>query len=76
MPSASTPVTLSLLAERLGQAQQGIDQIQKDLKTVNEQALDRRVSKLEDTVRWLTRTVAAALVSGVGAVVVALVINK
>jgi hypothetical protein len=76
MPGTGSPVTLSLLAERLGTAQQGIDQIQKDLKTVNEQALDRRVSKLEDTVRWLTRTVAAALISGVGAVIVALVVNK
>lgn len=71
-----TPVTLSLLAERLSQAQQGIDQIQRDLRTVNEQALDLRVSKLEDTVRWLTRTVAGALVSGVGAIVVALVLSK
>lgn len=76
MPVSNVPVTLSLLAERLGQAQQGIDQIQRDLKTVNEQALDRRVSKLEDTVRWLTRTVAAALISGVGAIVVALVVAK
>jgi hypothetical protein len=76
MPDVRGPVTLSLLAERLGQAQQGIDQIQKDLKTVNEQALDRRVSKLEDTVRWLTRTVAAALISGIGAVVVALAMNR
>lgn len=77
MPGTNaTPVTLSLLAERLGQAQQGIDQIQKDLKTVNEQALDRRVSKLEDTVRWLTRTVAGALISGVGAIIVAIVTSK
>lgn len=76
MAAPSGPVTLSLLAERLSQAQQGIDQIQKDLKTVNEQALDRRVSKLEDTVRWLTRTVAGALVSGVGAIVVALVMSR
>lgn len=75
-PSGTLPVTLGLLAERLAQAQQGIDQIQRDLKTVNEQALDRRVSKLEDTVRWLTRTVAAALISGVGAVIVALVVNN
>lgn len=75
-PNVQGPVTLSLLAERLGQAQQGIDQIQRDLKTVNEQALDLRVSKLEDTVRWLTRTVAGALVSGVGAIVVALVMSK
>lgn len=76
MPGSGVPVTLGLLAERLGQAQLGIDQIQRDLKTVNEQALDRRVSKLEDTVRWLTRTVAAALVSGVGAVVVSLLVNR
>lgn len=73
---ATGPVTLSLLAERLSQAQQGIDQIQRDLRTVNEQALDLRVSKLEDTVRWLTRTVAGALVSGVVAVVLALAMSK
>lgn len=76
MPVGSPVVTLSLLAERLAQAQNGIDQIQRDLKTVNEQALDRRVSKLEDTVRWLTRTVAAGLISGVGAIIVTLVMGK
>jgi hypothetical protein len=75
MPNTG-PVTLSILGERLTRAQLGIDQIQKDLKTVNEQALDRRVSKLEDTVRWLTRTVAAALISGIGAVIVALVVSR
>jgi hypothetical protein len=74
MPNTG-PVTLSLLAERLAQAQVGIDKIQDDLKTVNEQALNRRLSDLEDTVRWLTRTVAAALISGVGAVVVSLAVN-
>lgn len=68
-------MTLSLLAERLQQAQSGIDQIQKDLKTVGDQALNLRVTKLEDTVRWLTRTVAGALVSGVGAIIVALVMR-
>jgi hypothetical protein len=72
----NTPITLSVLAERLTQALVGIEQIQKDIKTVSEQALDRRVSKLEDTVRWLTRTVAAALISGVGAVIVALVVSR
>lgn len=72
----ATPVTLGLLAERLGQAQIGIDQIQKDLKVVHDQALDRRVAKLEDTVRWLTRTVAGALISGVGAIVVAIVTSR
>jgi hypothetical protein len=69
-------VTLGQLADRLQIAQNGIDQIQKDLKTVNDQALDRRVSKLEDTVRWLTRTVAATLISAVGAVIIAFVLNK
>lgn len=77
MPSGpGGAVTLSLLAERLAQAQSGIDQIQRDLKTVGDQALNLRVTKLEDTVRWLTRTVAGALVSGVGAIVVALVMNR
>lgn len=76
MAAGTGPVTLSLLAERLAQAQSGIDQIQKDLKTVNDQALNLRVTKLEDTVRWLTRTVAGALVSGIGAIIVALVMNR
>lgn len=67
-------ITLGVLAERLATAQAGIDQIQKDLKTVNDQALDRRVAKLEDTVKWLTRTVAGAVVSIIVAIVVALIL--
>jgi hypothetical protein len=70
------PVSLSLLAERLQTAQMGIDQIQKDLKLVADQALNMRVTKLEDTVRWLTRTVAAALISGIFAVVIAVAVNQ
>jgi hypothetical protein len=35
-----------------------------------------RVTKLEDTVRWLTRTVAAALISGIFAVVIAMAVNQ
>lgn len=69
-------VTLSLLAERLATAQYGIDQIQRDLKLVADQALNLRVTKLEDTVRWLTRTVAGALISGVGAIAVAIVNSR
>lgn len=69
-------VTLALLAEKIGVAQSGIDQIQKDLKTVSDQALNLRVSKLESTVTWLSRTVAAAIVSGIVGVVFALVVSK
>jgi hypothetical protein len=70
------PVSLSLLAERLATAQMGIDQIQKDLKLVADQALNMRVTKLENTVQWLTRTVAAALISGIFAVVIAVAVNQ
>lgn len=67
-------MTLGLLAERLQTAQAGIDEIRSEIKTVTDQALDRRLSKLEDTVRWLTRTVAATIISAIGSVVFALII--
>jgi uncharacterized coiled-coil protein SlyX len=69
-------VTLGTLAEKLIAAQTGIDQIQVELRKVNEQALDRRVSKLEDTVKFLSRTVAATLISAIGSAILAVVMSR
>ena len=61
-------ITLGVVGERLDQVQATLADIQRNLRTVNEQALDRRVTALESTVKWLSRalggSIIAAIVSG------------
>ena len=68
------PVTLTQLAERIDGVRAAVDRIETNVKQINDQALDRRVTKLEDTVRWLGRLLAGALVSAAGSIVVTVLV--
>lgn len=65
-----TQITLGVLADRLSRVQETLDKIQSDVETVNNQALNRRVTQLEENLKWIVRVVAGAFItSGVAAAV-------
>jgi len=56
-------ITMAVLGERLSSVQEGLKNIQTELARFNTQALDRRLTTLESNVRWITRTLVAAIFS-------------
>ncbi len=69
MPPAAT---LSLLAQQMNTLQKGVDEIKNDVKSITTLDVERRMSRLESTVTWLSRTIGAAFISGGAAAAYAL----
>lgn len=72
-----TPIiTLGVVGERLDQVQATLADIQNNLRTVNEQALDRRVTSLESTVKWLSRALGGAIIGAISSGILAMIVGR
>lgn len=74
--NGNSKVTLAILKTQLGNVRDtlihieaSIGEVQRDVRGINQQGLERRVTVLEDNLRWFTR----AVVGGFIAVAVAFV---
>lgn len=70
-------VTLGQISEQLGDMRGELVEVNRKLDKVTEQALDRRVTALEDTVSWISRLVIGGVITasigGISGLIFALV---
>lgn len=70
------PVTLSLVAERIEQVQATLERVERNQHTINEQALDRRVTSLESNMKWIARALGGAIIAAIGSGGLALIMGR
>lgn len=68
-----SPTNLSGVALQVSQVQDTLKAINEELRKLNDQALDRRVSKLEGTVAWLGRALGGSVIAAIVSALAALV---
>lgn len=64
---------MAVLGERLSRVHDEVKEARSELRVLTNQSLDRRLTTLEENVKWLIRLVVGAVVSGLAAVAVAVV---
>lgn len=70
-PLADPIVQLALFKQSLEDMKVTLTDIRSEVRRFNDQALDRRVSTVESSLRWLARTVVGILISAPLAIIVA-----
>lgn len=70
---AAEDVTLAVLGTKVDTLTTMIAEVREEQRTTARQALDRRVTTVEENIKWVTRTLVVMVVGVVGSVITALV---
>lgn len=66
-------VTLAVLGTKVDNLAQTLSEVRNDMRTMREQALDRRVTAVEENIKWIVRALVMTVLSMAGAIGVGLI---
>lgn len=72
-PPDDERVTLAVLGAKVDNLTGIVTEVRSDMRTMREQALDRRVTAVEENIKWIVRTLVVAFVGGGVSVLVGLI---
>lgn len=69
VPPDDERVTLAVLGAKVDNISSTLNEVRADMRTMREQALDRRVTAVEENIKWIVRSLVVAVL-GAGATIV------
>lgn len=69
----SERVNLAVLGTKLDNLTAQLGEVRQDIRTMRDQALDRRVTAVEENIKWIVRALVVAVLGAAGSIAVGLV---
>lgn len=75
-PLADPVVQIALFKQSLGEMKKTLDEIHTEMREYNKQSLNLRLSKVESSIQWVSRTLIGMLVSAPLAIFLAYITTR